>query len=177
MRSLGYLSGTTSNILGQIGVVSDNTTLALSKITSMQASVNILNDNVTALVDRTTGQSTGAGLTTFQNTVNVIGSLKQNSTGFNCGYYTAPSCSTSVSYNFGSDYGIYMVSFSVNKDRAWTLSSYVHVLRSVNGGSFTIVLFQGSNDVNQSIDTGTNVRTINCSIGVGSMQILKICSY
>ena len=176
-QSLGYLSGTTSNIQGQIGVVSDNTNLALSKISSILTSVNTLGDNVNSLFDRTSGQSTGTGLTIFQNTVTVIGSVKQNSTGFNCGYYVAPSCSTSVSYNFGTDYGVYMVSFSVNKDRYWTLSSYVHVLRSVNGGSYTILLFQGSNNINQSIDTGTNIYTINCSIGGGSMQILKINSY
>lgn len=73
----------------------------------MQTSVNTLGDNVNLLFGRTTGQSTGTGLTIFQNTVTVIGSLKQNSTGFNCGYYTAPSCSTSVSYNFVTDYAIW----------------------------------------------------------------------
>ena len=62
-----------------------------------------------------------------------------------------------------------MISFTVNKYRYWTPSSYVHVLQSVNGVSFIIPLFQCSNDVNQSIDTGTNIYTINCSNSGGSL--------
>ena len=76
-----------------------------------------------------------------------------------------------------TDYGVYMISFSVNRDRYWTLSSYVHVLRTVSGGSFIIPLFQGSNDMNQNIDTGTNIYTINCSNRGGSLKIMKICTY
>ena len=72
---------------------------------------------------------------------------------------------------------VYMISFSANRDRYWTLSSYVHVLRSVNGGSSIIPLFQGSNDMNQSIDSGTNIYTINCSNRGGSLKIMKISSY
>ena len=176
-KSLGYLSGTTSNIQGQIGAVSDNTTLAFSKISRMQTSVDILNEIVTALVDRTVYQSSGNGKTFFQNTVSVQGNLTQISTGFDCGYCVVPKCSDSVTYNFGTDYGVYMVSFTVNKDRIWTLSSYVHVLRSVNGGSFIIPLFQGSNNMDQSIDTGTNINSINCANRGVSLKLLKICTY
>ena len=43
------------------------------------------------------------------------------------------------------------------------MSSYVHVLRNVDNGSFIIPLFQGSNEMNQSIDTGTNIFTIYCA--------------
>ena len=84
--SLGYLSGTTSNIQGQIGVVSDNTNLALSAITSIQSSVKIIGDNINDLFSRTDGQFTSTGLTIFDNTVNVQGKLKQNSSGFNAGW-------------------------------------------------------------------------------------------
>ena len=103
--------------------------------------------------------------------------LKQNSSGFNAGYYILAGCDTSVTYNFGTDYGVYMISFSVNRDRYWTLSSYVHVLRTVSGGSFIIPLFQGSNDMNQNIDTGTNIYIINCSNRGGSLKIMKICTH
>ena len=44
--SLGYLSGTTSNIQGQISAVSDNSTLAFSKISTLQSSVKIIGDNI-----------------------------------------------------------------------------------------------------------------------------------
>ena len=115
--SLGYLSGTTSNIQGQIGVVSDNTTLALSNITSIQSSVKIIGDNVVEVLSRTNGQFTSTGLTIFDNTVYVQGNLKQNSSGFNAGYYILAGCDTSGTYNFGTDYGVYMISFSVNIDR------------------------------------------------------------
>ena len=176
-QSLGYLSGTTSNILGQIGAISDNSTLALSKTTSIQSSVKIIGDNIDDLFSRTDGQLTGTGLTISNNTVSVQGQLKQNSSGFNVGYYTLAGCSDVVTYNFGTDYGVYMISFSVNGDRYWTLSSYVHVLRTVSNGSFIIPLFQGSNDMNQSIDTGTNIYTINCSNRGGSLKIMKLNSY
>ena len=115
-QSLGYLSGTTSNIQGQIGAVSDKTTLAFSKITSIQSSVKIIGDNIADLLGRTDGQLTDTGLTIFDNTVSVQGKLKQNSSGFNVGYYVLAGCSDSVTYNFGIDYGVYMISFSVNKD-------------------------------------------------------------
>ena len=82
-----------------------------------------------------------------------------------------------MTYNFGTDYVVYMISFSVHRDRYWTLSSYVHVLRTVSGGSFIIPLFQGSNDLNQSIDTGTNIHTTNCSNRGGSLKIMKMSSY
>ena len=59
----------------------------------MQTSVDILNEIVTALVDRTVYQSSGNGKTVFQNTVSVQGNLTQISTGFNCGYYVVPTCS------------------------------------------------------------------------------------
>ena len=160
-----------------IGAVSDNSALSLSEITSIQSSVKIIGDNINDLFSRTDGQFTSTGLTIFNNTVSVQGKLKQNSTGFNVGYYVLAGCSDSVTYNFGTDYGVYMISFSVNKDRYWTMSSYVHVLQSVNGGSFIIPLFQGSNDMNQSIDTGTNNYTIYCSNRGGSLKIMKICTY
>ena len=69
--SLGYLSGTTSNIQGQIGVVSNNTTLALSQISSIQSSVKIIGNNIADLFSKTDGQLTGTGLTIFNNTVSV----------------------------------------------------------------------------------------------------------
>ena len=129
--------------------------LALSKKTSIQSTVKIVGDYIADLLSRTDGQLTGTGLTFFNNTVSVQGKLKQNSSGFNVGYCILAGCDTSVSYNFGTDYGVYMISFSVNKDRYWTISSYVHVLRTVSRGSFIIPLFQGNNEMNQSIDTGT----------------------
>ena len=173
-QSLGYLSGTTSNIQGQIGVVSDNSNHPLSNITSIQSSVKIIGDNIADLFSITDGQLTGTGLTIFNNTVSVQGQLKQNSSGFNVGYYVLAGCSDVVTYNFGTDYGVYMISFSVNRDRYWTLSSYVHVLRTVSGGSFIIPLFQGSNDMNQSIDSVTNIYTINCSNRGGSLKIINL---
>ena len=53
----------------------------------------------------------------------------------------------------------------------------MHVLRTVSGGSFIIPLLQGSNDMNQSIDTGTNIYTINCSNRGGSLKIMKTYTY
>ena len=38
----------------------------------------------------------------------ISGKLKQNSSGFNVGYYVLAGCSDSVTYNFGTDYGVYM---------------------------------------------------------------------
>ena len=176
-QSLGYLSGTTSNIQGQIGAVSNNSTLAFSKITRIRTGVKIIGDNIADLLSRTEGQLTGTDQTIFDNTVSVQGKLKQNSTGFNCGYYVLAECADSVTYNFGTDYGVYMISFSVNRDRYWTMSSYVHVLRTVSGGSFIIPVFHGSNDKDESIDTGTNIYTINCANRGGSFKIMKLNSY
>ena len=139
----------------------------MSKITSIQSSVKIIGDNIADLFSRTDGQFTGTGLTVFNNTVSVQGQLKQNSSGFNAGYYILAGCDTSVTYNFGTDYGVYMISFSVNINRYWTMSSYVHVLR----------LFQGSNEMNQSVDTGTNIFTIYCANRGGILKIMKISSY
>ena len=121
---------------------------------------------------------TGTGLTIFDNTVNVQGQLKQNSSGFNVGYYILAGCSDVETYNFGTDYGLYMISFSISKDKYWTMSSYVHVLRNVSGGSFIIPLFQGNtNDMNQSIDTGTNIYSLYSSLRGGTLKIMKLCTY
>ena len=84
-QSLGYSSGTTSSMQGQISAVSDNSNLALSKITNIQSSVKIIGDNINDLFSRTDGQLTGTGLTIFNSTVSVQGQLKHNSSGFNVG--------------------------------------------------------------------------------------------
>ena len=58
-----------------------------------------------------------------------------------------------------------------------TPSSHVHVLRNVNGGSFTIPLYQGSNNIGQSITTGINANFLDCEIAEGALIKTKLLSY
>ena len=71
-----------------------------------------------------------------------------------------------------------MGSYHVDQDRNTTLLSCVHVLCKVNGGSLTVLLFQGSNNMSQLIDRNTEIystyREVLKAILIGTKECTSI---
>ena len=108
--------------------------------------------------------------------LNITGAINELNSGSSSTFYRKTGCGTNETYNFQPSHGIYTVFYNINHDRYTTASYYVYVLNNVNGGSVVVPIFEGFS-MSASINTITNVFTINSPFSNGILLINKIMSF
>ena len=102
--------------------------------------------------------------------------IQQPTSGYFVNFYRKTNCTTSETYNFQSAHGKYDVYYNANHDRNTSSFHHVDICNNVNSGSFSIALYKGSG-ISLSIDTNTNIMTINCTVAGGTLQINRTMAY
>ena len=86
--------------------------------------------------------------------------------------------SATISNNLTVGVNATTVTFTVNADVLTTASWYVSILNNVNGGSvITAIIAPYPSTINASINTSTNVLTLNISYSGGKLMIHRLFKY
>ncbi len=122
------------------------------------------------------GNTNITGNTNIIGNTNITGVIKELSSGSSINFYRKTNCGTNETFDFQAIHGLYTVCYNLNHDRSTTAFYYVDVLNNVNGGSYVTIVNQGSG-MSASINTSTNVFTINSPFINGILLINRIMSY
>ena len=102
--------------------------------------------------------------------------IQESTSGFFANFYRKTNCGTTETYNFQSNRGRFEVFYNANQDRNSSSYHNVDVLANVNGGSMALPIYRGSG-VSVSIDTNTNILTINSTVTGGTILINRLMAY
>ena len=108
--------------------------------------------------------------------LNITGAINNTTSGSSNFFYRKTNCGTSETFDFQPFHGLYTVCYNLNHDRSTTAFYYVDVLNNVNGGSYINLVNQGAS-MSASINTATNIFTINSPFINGILLINRIMSY
>ena len=115
--------------------------------------------------------------------LSVLGSLKTNTniqnttSGYFQNFYRKTNCTTSETFDFQSFHGKYEILYNANHDRNTSGFYHLDVLNNVNGGSYVLAFVFNPSGLTASINTSTNILTMNCTVSGGTFQVNRLMSY